>query len=82
MAVYIYLLQPIINFIIVSSKFTFDSDLRVMENSSLETKEFVDAINFQISTVGRMTTELPLFRLYKNKLSRDFTEAVDVCRII
>ena len=53
-----------------------------MDNPSPEAEEFIDAVNFQMNIFVRMMTELPLFRLYKNKLSRDFTEAVDVCRII
>ena len=62
----------------VSAKFVFGNDMSVVANPSKEDQEFIDAVSTFIALVWRVLTELPLYKIYNNKLSKDFMESVKV----
>lgn len=64
--------------LIVSAKFVYGSDMNVVTKQSEEYKEFVEAIDTLMHIFYRLLVELPLYKLYNNKLARDFIGAVEV----
>ena len=50
----------------------FDNDVDVLDNHSEEYAGFVRAVVSQVEILTRLITAPPLYRLYSNKLSRDF----------
>lgn len=65
--------------ITVSAKFVYDSDITVVRNPSGEYKDFVDAIGDLLEVVGRVSTELPLYKFYNNDLLQKYTNCMKVC---
>ena len=63
---------------LVSAKFVFGNDLNVVCNPSKEDLEFVEGVSILISLFGRLVEEVPFYKLYHNKTSRDFMKAVEV----
>ena len=64
---------------IVSVMTTFGSDWNVVANPTEKEEEFIAAVSRFIGLVFRLSFELPLYKLYDNKLSRDFKAAYKVC---
>ena len=62
----------------VSAKFVFGNDLSVVANPSKEDQEFIDAVSTFIALVWQVIAELSLYKIYNNKLSKDFMESVKV----
>lgn len=62
----------------MSAKLVYGSDWHVVTDPSAEDQEFIDAVAVFGSTILRLYTELPLYRLYENSLAREFKEAVEV----
>lgn len=62
----------------VSAKFVYDTDIHAFDNPTEETEEFIDAVALFFSSLGRLFIEPPLFKLYKNKLYRDFSKSFKV----
>ena len=50
----------------------------MVANPSKEDQEFIDAVSTFIALVWRVMAELPLYKIYNNKLSKDFMESVKV----
>ena len=66
----------------VSAKFVYNTDLDVFNNPSEETDRFIDGVCLLLECIGKMSTELPLYRIYPNKLYRDTEKALSVIKII
>ena len=62
----------------VSAKFVFGTDINVVTECTEEYQEFVREVGTFIELLARIITELPLFKLYDNKLSQDFKRSVNV----
>jgi hypothetical protein len=54
--------------------------VNVVADASEEYKEYVKAIDTLMHIFYRLVLELPLYKLYNNKLSRDFMKAVKVSK--
>ena len=59
---------------IVPLKFVYDNDVDVLDKHSEEYAGFVRAIVSQIGIIAKLMAAPPLYRLYNNKLSRDFVK--------
>ena len=55
--------------------------MRVVTNPTEEAKEFTEAIDVYTSLFYRLLAEIPFFKLYNNKLSKEFTKAAKVSLI-
>ena len=66
----------------VSAKFVFGNDMSMVANPSKEDQEFIDAVSVLIGIFTRLISELPLYKLYDNKLAREFKEATKVKLIL
>ena len=64
--------------IAVSAKFVFGTDIKVVTECSEEYQDFVREFGNLIDMFNRLTVELPLYKLYDNKLSRDFKRIIEV----
>lgn len=64
--------------IIVSAKFVFGTDISVVTECSQEHMDFIREVNTLINMFVRLSVELPLYKLYDNKLTQEFRRAVDV----
>ena len=64
---------------VVSAMTTFGSAWDVVANPTKKEEEFIAALNFVIAAIVRVAFELPLYKLYDNKFSRDFKAAYKVC---
>ena len=56
----------------------FDNDVDVLNNPSEEYNGFVRAVVTQLELAGKMISLPPWYRLYNNKLSRDFARSSKV----
>lgn len=56
----------------------FDNDINVVSNPTGEYKDFVNAINTLFEVIGKLLTELPLYKLYDNQVARMYKEATMV----
>ena len=67
------------NYVItVSANFTFGNNIDVLTSPSKEELDFVDGLALSTDALGRLMTESPLYKLYNNKLSRDFVKGSKV----
>ena len=64
--------------IAVSAKFVYNIDFHALENPTEESEQFVEAVSLFLDCLGRMIVEPPLYKLYPNKLYRDFNKALRV----
>ena len=62
----------------VSAKFVFDTDLHVFDNPTRETEQFIEGVTLCFDCFGKMLVEPPLYKLYPNKLFRDFKKGIMV----
>ena len=65
----------------VSAKFVFDDDLHVFDNPTADTEQFIEGVTLCFDCFGKMIIEPPLYKLYPNKLYRDFKKGVMVCTL-
>ena len=63
---------------VVSAKFVFGTDVRVVAECPEEYKEFVEEVSAFIGLFDRLPRELPLYKFYENKLFQDFKRSVMV----
>ena len=63
---------------LASAKFVYGSDVKLVTDASEEYSEYVKAIDTLMHIFYRLIIELPLYKLYNNKLSRDFIKATKV----
>ncbi len=64
----------------VSAKFVFDTDLHVFDNPTKDTEQFIEGVTLCFDCFGKMIVEPPFYKLYPNKLFRDFRKAVMVSK--
>ena len=57
----------------------FDADLHVFDNPTRDTEEFIEAIKLLFDCFGKIMVEPPFYKLYPNKLYRDFKKGLMVC---
>jgi len=62
----------------VSAFSVFGTTWDVVANPTDEDVQFMAAVNFLFEMITRMAVELPLYKVYNNKLSRDSKAAIDV----
>ena len=56
----------------------YQSDMTVVTNPTEEAKEFMKAIDVYIELFHKLSVSIPFYKVYNNKLSRDFTKAAAV----
>ena len=64
--------------IAVSAKFVYNTDFHALKNPTEEIEQFIEAVSLFFDCIGRLTVEPPLYKLYPNKLYRDFNKALRV----
>ena len=62
----------------VSAKFMYNTELDVFNNPSKETEQFIDGVTFLFESIAKVMTEPPLYKIYPNKLYRDFKRNITV----
>ena len=62
----------------MSAKFVYNTDFHALENPTKESEQFIEAVALFFDCLGRMIVEPPLYKLYPNKLYRDFNKALRV----
>ena len=62
----------------VSAKFVFDTDLHVFDSPTRDTEQFIKGVTLCFDCFGKMIVEPPFYKLYPNKLFRDFRKAIMV----
>ena len=62
----------------VSAKFVYGNDADVLVAPSEDYKNLVDAISLTLEVVSRLLVSPPLYKLYNNKLSKDFVKSQKV----
>lgn len=65
-------------FQIVSAKFVFDTDLYAFDSPTKATEQFIEGVTLCFDCFGKMLVEPPLYKLYPNKLFRDFRRGIMV----
>ena len=63
---------------VVSAKFVFGTDIKVVSECTEEYEDFVREVGTVIEMFNRVMVELPLYKLYDNKLSQDFKRSLEV----
>ena len=53
------------------AKIVYNNKIDVFKNPKQETEEFIDAVHTILDCIFRLQVDLPLYRLYPNKLYRD-----------
>lgn len=71
------LLTDIISFA-VSAKFVFDADLHAFDSPTKDTEQFIEGVTLCFDCFGRMLVEPPFYKIYPNKLFRDFRKGIMV----
>ena len=67
------------HYVFTVSAFTaFGTNWDVVANPSDEDIQFIASINFVFEVFFRIATELPMYKLYNNKLSRELKTAYEV----
>ena len=56
----------------------YNTDFHALKNPTEESEQFIEAVSLFFDCVGRLAVEPPLYKLYPNKLYRDFNKAVRV----
>lgn len=62
----------------VSVKFVFDNDIDVLNNPAGEYKDLVEYVRNMTEIIAQLIIAPPLYKLYNNKLSRDFVKNTKV----
>ena len=62
----------------MSAKFVYDVDLYAYDNPSEETEQFIEAIDLSFDLLIKMIFEPPLYKLYPNKVYRDWKKIIEV----
>ena len=62
----------------VSAKFVFNTDLDALDNPTEESERFIQAVSLFFDCFSKLTMEPPLYKLYPNKIYRDFSESMKV----
>ena len=62
----------------VSAKFVFDADLHAFDSPTKDTEQFIEGVTLCFNCFGRMLVEPPFYKLYPNKLFRDFRKGIMV----
>lgn len=62
----------------VSAKFVFDADLHVFDSPTKDTEQFIEGVTLCFDCFGKMIVEPPFYKLYPNRLFRDFRKAIMV----
>lgn len=62
----------------VSAKFVFDTDLHVFDSPTSDTEKFIEGVTLCFDCFGKMIVEPPFYKLYPNRLFRDFRKAITV----
>lgn len=74
------------NIIIVSAKFIYNTDVDALVNPTEETERFIEGVTLQFDCYSRLVVDPPIYKIYHNKLYRDFRKAYKVrhtcCSII
>ena len=63
---------------VVTAQTIYDCVWNVVDKSTTEDKQFIDAVSLIFESLLRLAVELPLYKLYNNKLSRDIIAAYKV----
>ena len=63
---------------VVSSLTVFGSDVDVVANPTPENEEFIVAVHSIFQLFSDIVVSLPLYKIYDNKVSRDFKAAAKV----
>ena len=63
---------------LVSAKFVYNIDLHAFDNPNEETEQFIEGVSLFFDCLGKITVEPPLYKLYPNKLYRDFSKCFKV----
>ena len=66
----------------VSAKFVYNTDLDVFNNPNEETERFIDGVSLFFDCIGKISVELPLYKIFPNKLYRDVKKSLTVINII
>lgn len=66
----------------VSAKFLYNTDLHVFDNPSEETEQFIYGVTLLFESIGKLGFEPPLYKIYPNKLYRDFKKALAVILLL
>lgn len=74
------------NIIKVSAKFIYNTDVDALVNPTEETERFIEGVTLQFDCYSRLVVDPPIYKIYHNKLYRDFRKAYKVrhtrCSII
>ena len=62
----------------VSAKFVYNADIDALDNPTDETKRFIEGVTLVFDCLGKLIVEPPLYKLYPNKLYRDFKKGFGV----
>lgn len=62
----------------MSAKFVYNADVDALVNPTEETEHFIKGITLIFDCLNKMVVEPPLYKLYQNKLYRDFKEGYKV----
>ena len=65
-------------YVIVSAKTFYGNDWDVVANPTDEDQEFIEAVAFFIGSIVKVMAEFPWYRIYPDKFSRDFRQALQV----
>ncbi len=61
-----------------TGKFVFGADLDLLVNPKEDDIKFLDMVNQLFESIGRLSYEMPLYRVYKNNLYHFFMDAGNV----
>ena len=56
----------------------FNTDLHALDEPTEETEQFIEAVQLFFECIGKLIVEPPLYKLYPNKLYRDFNKSLKV----
>ena len=56
----------------------FDTDLHVFDSPTRDTEQFIEGVTLCFDCFGKMIVEPPFYKLYPNKLFRDFRKGIMV----
>lgn len=65
----------------VSAKFVYNIDLHVFENPTEETEQFIKGVTTLFDCFAKLFVEPPLYKIYPNKLYRDYKTATMVINL-
>lgn len=68
--------------IIVSAKFVYGADVDALVNPTEETERFIEGVALILGNLNKMAVEPPLYKIYQNKLYRDYKKAFKVTNAV